>query len=270
MDKGTPIRAVSRAFDVLQCINRMDAPTLTDISKETGLPYPSVFRLAQTLTFLGLIEAEPSRKRYRPTALVHTLSQGYQRDDALTSHARSHIVGLTETIGWPVSIVVRVGNRMMVKDSTHALTTLTLNNYYPGHNLPLMECATGRAYVAFCPEEELNVLTRSLREVETQENSQNLTLIEATDFVQRTRADGYATYARNAHTANPGKTSSVAVPIFDAQGEGVKACLVITFFSSAIKMQEAVDRFVPQLQQCSAAISQTLQTAEDAPSVPLP
>lgn len=264
MDKGTPIRAVSRAFDVLQCINRMDAPTLTDISKETGLPYPSVFRLTQTLTYLGLIEAEPSRKRYRPTALVHTLSQGYQRDDALTSHAREHIVDLTETVGWPISIVVRVGNRMMVKDSTHALTTLTLNNYYPGHNLPLMECATGRAYVAFCPDEELNVLIRSLREVETQENSQNLKMLEGTDFIEKTRADGYATYARNAHTANPGKTSSVAVPIFEASGEAVKACLVVTFFASALSMQEAVDRFVPQLKHCSETISRALHTAENA------
>lgn len=258
MDKGTPIRAVSRAIDVLQCINRMDAPTLTDISNETGLPYPSVFRLAQTLTYLGLIESEPNRKRYRATALVHTLSQGFQQDDALTAKARPFIVERTQDVGWPISIVVRVGNRMMVKDSTHALTTLTLTNYYPGHNLPLMECASGRAYVAHCPAEELTTIISSLKELETQENIQNLRLLEATDFIEQTRRNGYATFARNAHTANPGKTSSIAVPIMGGQGGAVTACLVMTFFASALTMSEAVERYVPALKDCSENISEEL------------
>lgn len=259
MDKGTPIRSVSRAIEVLQCINRMDAPTLTDISKETGLPYPSVFRLAQTLTYLGLIESEPSRKRYRATALVHTLSQGFQQDDALTSIARPHIVALTQEVGWPISIVVRVGNRMMVKDSTHALTTLTLTNYYPGHTLPLMDCAAGRAYVAHCPPEELKTIVSSLKELEKQENIQSLKALESSDFIEQTRRDGYATYARNVHTANPGKTSGIAVPIMDPGKDGVTACLVATFFASALSMTDAVERYVPGLKGCSEKISSALR-----------
>lgn len=122
------VRSIRRGLDVLQTINRSGSLRLMDISNATKLPYPTVSRIVETLVETGMIEREPSTKSYRPTALVQTLSVGYQDEHALTAIARPHIVELCQKVAWPITITTRVGNRMMVRDSTHRLTTLTFNN----------------------------------------------------------------------------------------------------------------------------------------------
>ena len=123
-----PIRSLVRGLEVLQTINREGSLTLTRICKLTGLPYPTVFRIMQTLIAEGFVESEPARKWYRPTILAKTLSSGFPEESRLVAVARPYIVELTEKFAWPISITTRVGNMMMVRDSTHSLTSLTLSN----------------------------------------------------------------------------------------------------------------------------------------------
>ena len=70
------------------------------------------------------------------------------------------------------------------------------------------------------------------------------------------RARGFATQARNAYTATPGKTSSIAVPLF--QNNQVAGALALIFFASAVSMAEAEGRFVAALQETARAISAEL------------
>lgn len=265
MEKGVPIRAVSRALAVLQAINRHGTLTLMEIAQEVRIPYPTSCRIVQTLLVEGLIEREPDRKRYRPTALVQTLSHGFQQDDRLVTVARPHIVALTKKIAWPVAVATRVGQRMMVRDSTHTLTSLTFVNYYSGYTLPLLECATGRAYLAFCSEEERENILDGMRAIEGEGplGAEVLPFFENGLMVQDIRRLGYATKGRNQYTENPGKTSSIAVPLFD--GERTVGSLAVIFFSVAMKMDKAVERFLPELRQTGEDISRALQqTAQKA------
>jgi len=70
------IRTIGRAISVLQVINRHRSVSMMEIAKHTGLPYPTAFRMVETLLDLGIVERESTRKRYRPTRLVTTLSVG--------------------------------------------------------------------------------------------------------------------------------------------------------------------------------------------------
>lgn len=257
MEKGVPIRAVSRSIAVLQAINRHGSLTLMEIAQEADLAYPTATRIVQTLQVEGLIEREPDRKRYRSTALVHTLSHGFQADDRLVTTARPHIVALTQKLAWPVTIATRVGQKMMVRDSTHALTSLTFNKYYPGYTLPLLECATGRAYLAYCSEDERTHVLEGLRALEggaQVPGADVLPLFENEGLlVKEIRDQGFATRHRNPHTENPGKTSSIAVPIFD--GDQLAGSMTVIFFAVAMKMQQAIEALLPDLQRCADAIS---------------
>ena len=152
MEKGVPIRAVSRSIAVLQAINHHGGLSMMQIAHEIGVPYATAMRIVQTLIVEGLIEREPDRKRYRPTVLVHTLSHGFQTEDRLVATARPHLTALTRKVSWPVALSTRVGQTMMVRASTHSLTSLTFTKLYPGHTRPILECAAGRAHLAFCPE----------------------------------------------------------------------------------------------------------------------
>jgi IclR family mhp operon transcriptional activator len=256
MEKGVPIRALSRGLAVLQAINRGASLSLMEIARSSEVPYPTACRIVQTLVYEGLIEREPARKRYRPTALVQTLAHGFQGDAHLAKVARPHIVDLTRRLGWPISLTTNVGHSMVIRDSTHALTTLTFSNYHPGFTMPVLECAAGLAYLSHIDDEARTNLLNALKLLPKRVNVHMIELFEAGSLAEEIRRDGYATRGHNRFTRNPGKTSSIALPIL---GEaGVAGTLTLAFFSTAMKMGEAIERFVTPLAETAAAISADL------------
>jgi IclR family mhp operon transcriptional activator len=263
MEKGVPIRAITRSISVLQAINRHGNLTLMEIAHEAKVPYPTACRIVQTLLVEGLIEREPDRKRYRPTALVHTLSHGFQVDDRLVSVARPHLIALTDKITWPVSLMTRVGQKMMMRDSTHTLTSMTFNHYYPGYTLPILESAAGRAYLGFCSAAERDNILDGMKAIEGERplGADVLPFFESGVLVRDIRAHGYATKGRNPYTENPGKTSAIAVPIFN--GDELLGCMSMVFFSVAMKMEKAVEDFLPDLTRTAQAIGRDLSAGRD-------
>ena len=247
------VRAISRGLAVLQAVNRGGSVTMMEICRTAQIPYPTACRIVQTLMDEGMIEREPARKRYRPTALVRTLSFGFQEDGNLVAVARPHIVALTKKLAWPVSITTRVGPVMMVRDSTHQLTSLTLHNYVPGFTLPIIECSTGKAYLAFCDEAERRGVLQGLRQLDGPAERMAVLLTSNERMLADIRTRGFATQARSAYTATPGKTSSIAVPLF--QNDRVAGALALIFFASAVSMAEAETRFVAALQETARAIA---------------
>ena len=166
VEKGVPIRAITRGLSVLQAINRGGSITMMDIARTSQVPYPTACRIVQTLLHEGMIERETARKRYRATALVQSLASGFHDESQLVAIASPHINALCDKLLWPISITSRVGAHMMVRDSTHTRTSLTLNNYYPGFTLPIMECSSGKVYMAFCGDDEREHLLEGLRTIE--------------------------------------------------------------------------------------------------------
>ncbi|MES2537985.1 MAG: helix-turn-helix domain-containing protein [Pseudomonadota bacterium] len=252
LDRGLPIRAISRSIAVLQAINRGKSLSLQEIALSASLPYPTAFRIVQTLMIEGLIECEPYRKLYRATALVQTLSHGFQNHDRMVTLAHPHLLALTEEALWPAAITTRVGTQMMIRDSTHFHTSLTFNNYYPGHTQPILECSSGHAYLAHAADDERSTLLKGLRTLET--SSETLSMFESGKLVRRIREAGFATMERNRYTANPGKTSSISAPIFD--NGRVLGTITLIFFASAMPMKEAMDRYADIVKTAAARINE--------------
>jgi IclR family mhp operon transcriptional activator len=256
LEKGVPIRSISRSLSVLQAVNREGALSMMDIAQASRIPYPTACRIVQTLMHAGMIEREPGRKHYRPTALVQTLANGFQEHSQIVSKARPHIVEFTRTALWPVLVTTQVGNAMMVRDSTQNLTSLSFECYSPGHTFPLLECASGRAFMAFASGEHRETILEGLREVDAGVDPHTFALYESGYLVEEIRREGYATRGHNRFAMSPGKTSSIAAPIFQ-DGE-VCGTLTLVYFASAMKMQIAVERFAAHLVQTAAAISADL------------
>ncbi|MET0245890.1 MAG: IclR family transcriptional regulator C-terminal domain-containing protein, partial [Sphingomonas sp.] len=81
-------------------------------------------------------------------------------------------------------------------------------------------------------------------------------MIEEESLLDDVRQQGFATRGNNHFTRNPGKTSSIAVPIFE-HGR-VAGALTLAFFSSAIRMDEAVKQFAESLRNTGLAITTEL------------
>ncbi|CAN5477013.1 hypothetical protein BH10PSE12_BH10PSE12_34120 [soil metagenome] len=238
------IRSISRAISVLQAINRTGALSLTDIARQCGLPYPTANRIVQALVHEGLIERKGGRKLYSPTGLVQSLSVGYQGLDTLVAGARPLMEGLTRDILWPVSFVTRVGTTMVVRDSTHSLTSLTFNNYFPGFTLPILGCASGLVYLAFASDHDRALIIRGLKAA-GDVDEQVLMMFESGYLTDKIRADGFAVLSRNWHTLNPGKTSSIALPLF--RGDELVGALTLIYFATAMSVADAGRKLLPEL-----------------------
>jgi IclR family mhp operon transcriptional activator len=255
-EKDGTVRAIARGLRVLQAINRGGSITMMQICRQAAIPYPTACRVIDTLIKEGMVEREPARKRYRATAMVRTLSAGFQDEDALVAAARPHIVALTQRHGWPISLATRVGHMMMLRDSTHRLTSLTFNNYAPGYTLPIIECSTGKAYLAFCSEEERRGILTGLRQFDGAPERMATLILHDNSLLSSIRVKGYATQARNSYTAVPGKTSSIAVPVLK-DGE-VKGAMALVFFAVSMPMAQAETRFVDDLKQTAELIGRDL------------
>lgn len=260
MSNSVPIRSLSRGLAVLQAINRAGSLNLMQIARASQVPYPTASRLVHSLIHEGLIEQEPNRKRYRPTALVQTLSNGFQGDGVLLQAARPHIIDLTRRVGWPITLSTRVGPSMVIRDSTHSITALTFNAYYPGYSMPILEAAAGHVTLAYMRDEDREQLLQSMKLLPKVDAPSVLEMFQNEDLVARIRANGYAVRLFNQFTANPGKTSSIAVPILRS-GEVVGA-LTLAFFARAAKMDQAEISFVQPLKDVAANIADALDAGE--------
>lgn len=234
---------------------------MTEIMRSCDLPFPTVSRLIASLVHEGLIEREPKRRRYRPTALVQTLSHGFQGDGRLVKAARPHIVELTRIVGWPITLSTHVGHSMVIRDSTHALSALTFNEYFPGYASPVLESAAGLAYLAAVTNEDRETILESMRMFDNPEWSKALVLIDETAQMQDIQRNGFAARSFNRFTRNPGKTSSIASAVFDH--ETPVGAISLAYFASAMKSEDAIERFVPQIRACAAAISAELSIQSD-------
>ena len=169
--------------------------------------------------------------------------------------ARPHIVDLTRRVGWPISIAIRVGREMMLRDSTHANSSLTFEHYYPGFTLPILDSASGKVSMAFADDEDRAMVLRYIR-VSQDIDLNYLATAEVGLDVERIRTDGYAIQGRNHHNLTPGKTSSIAVPIF--RNGQFEAAMTLAFFVSAMKLSTALERYLGDLKDTAAAISHDL------------
>lgn len=257
MEKGVPIRSITRSIAALKAVNRLGSLSMMEIARAAEVPYPTACRIVQTLLYEGLIEQEPARKRYRATAMVQTLSHGFQQEDRLVTVARPHIVALTRRVGWPVSIAVRVGRNMMLRDSTHANTSLTFEQYYPGFTLPILDSASGKLSMAYAADDDREMILRWMR-VSQEIDLDYLKHAETSLDVEKIRALGYSVQGRNHFNRTPGKTSSIAVPIFM---DGVfQAAMTMVFFVSAMKIDAAVRDYLGDLLATARSITDELGT----------
>ncbi len=254
MERGVPIRSVSRSLAVLQAINLAGSLSLMDIARAVGLPYATAARLVLTLIHEGMIEKEPDRKIYRPTALVQSLASGYQDHSRLGQASRPHIVALTAKHGWPVAVSSRFGMNMIVRDCTHTMAPYTLSTYYPGFVYPLLQSAAGLVYLAFSNDWEREL---SRKELAQSGDAQHALIGMTSDAaLEDIRQKGFATRGRNRFTVPEGKNSGIAAPIFNTG----RLCgtLALIFLASSLRMDKAVELYADDVMQTARAVGEDL------------
>lgn len=248
------IRAIGRGLRVLQAINQHRSISMMEIARHAELPYPTTCRIVETLIEEGMIEREVSRKHYRPTVLVKTLSVGFQADNILAHASRRHICSLTRELRWPISVCTRVGMTMMIRESTHVIAPFTLNVYHPGYTMPLLDSSSGKVHLAFSDEDEQEEALEHVRRTNQAAGDRMASRLRL--VLSEIRVKGYGIQDRIRHTANPGKTSAISVPI---KREGpCEGTVTLAFFASSMTLSSAIETYMPRIRDAAEAIARDI------------
>jgi IclR family mhp operon transcriptional activator len=247
-----PVEAVVRAVQLLECLNQHPVTSIAQLHQQTGIPKPSLVRLLRTLEGLGYVRRAPKPGGYLLTSKVRVLASGYHSEPRIVEVVSPLLDALTEIVKWPAAVAIPESGAAVIRYSTISHSPLALLHSSIGMRLSLMTRALGRAYLAFCEEEEREALI-SLASVEDDpENiaSKNRRSLDAT--LELIRRQGYALRDPKVRPVS----NTLAIPISDARR--VVGAIGVTWFTSTMSDHEAVKRYLEPLQDAAARTKEIL------------
>jgi IclR family mhp operon transcriptional activator len=239
---ATVIEPVRRSFLLLEALSHRRTSTLPVLTGETGLPRPTVVRLLHTLIALGYAARVSRQQGYRLTDRVLGLAESIRFVDHLVDAAMPHMRRFTEEHGWPLYLATLSQGAIIIRHSTAPESPMAFEGAGLNLRRPVLISALGRAWLAFCPDEERRAILRDIGGVTPRQET-------ALDGVlARVRRDGYA------FTQPPRPTRLHGMAVAIRRGPRVLGSLSMRFPRSAMSEPEVGQRFGKRLQALARAI----------------
>ncbi len=242
------IEPVRRSFAVLEALSRRPHGTIAALAGETGLPRPTVVRLLKTLMDLGYVTQVSRNIGYRLTDRVLGLAQGIRFVDHFVDVAAPHMRQFTRRHGWPLYLGTISHRAITIRYSTAPQSPMSFERSALQRRSPVLDGALGRAWLAFCPDEERRDMLRELGV----RRSASLAAAFA-----RIRRDGHA------FSTMPGRLQGIAVPV--CNGPRVLGCISMRFTRSSMTDAAAGERYGGPLAALARAIAVDVSDTESSP-----
>ncbi len=264
MTTYTNVRGLARGLQVLRALNAMEDghATSQQLADLTGLHRTTVRRLLETLMEEGFVRRSTSDDSFRLTLAVRSLSEGFTDTERIATVAPPIMGQLLQRVAWPSDLTTPDGDAMIIRETTHRFSRLSFHRAMVGRRLPILLTAAGRAYFAMCPDEEREDILELLRSGaggdEQQAFARNDALVRK--LIRRVRDDGFG--SNHGDWTAQAKIGAVAVAI--SADERVIASLNVIFLSRAVRLEDAVRRYVPELQKAALDIAEALKQESEA------
>ncbi len=256
-DRGTT-QSLKKGLVVLRALNEKDDISVLALSQETGIPRPTLYRLLNTLKELGYVATGPKGDTYQLTILVRALSEGYS-DEAWVSEIASAILEkLGSEVIWPVEIGTLDRDMMLIRETTHQTSPLSLERGYsgrrgyPGYRVPILASAMGKVHLAFSSKEKRESILNVLRTPDSAEREAAAKTDELKKEFRQIRRRGYGVREGGLIP----KTGSIAVPVM-YKGEPL-ACVNLHYILSALTLKQVVSRYLAPMQSAAEEIEEYL------------
>jgi IclR family mhp operon transcriptional activator len=244
MASDSPVESVRRALDLLRELNRQRVNSVRDLHRATGLPKSTIVRLLETLSTMGYVINDRRQGGYQVTSQVQSLSCGFHGDPLVVEAARPWAIEFTREFKWPIGIAILDRDAVAVRFSTIPDSPVSPFHATLNMRLPLLTRALGRAYLAYCPGKERDLILDLLAVSRDPEDEVARDRDAALTLLALVRRAGYAERSSN---VEPKSSATLAVPIM--RGRQVLATVGMTYFTSAMSKTLAVGKFVPLIQE---------------------
>ena len=159
--RAKTIQSVDRAAALIKAIaDSPHSPTVNELATACGLNRSTAWRLLATLDSHGLIERDPISQRYSLGYAFLRIAAGADVDP-LVRRGRPVLEQLADETGETANLAVARRFSLVYVDQVDPAHVMAPNWF--GRTVPLHATSTGKAYLAFLPQEERDaVLPRRL------------------------------------------------------------------------------------------------------------
>jgi IclR family mhp operon transcriptional activator len=248
-----PIRSFARGLAVLEALNSQGNATALALSRTTGVPRATVYRLLRTLEDGGYVGRGHADDLFYPLLKTRRLSGGFENEHWITEIGGAALQALTERISWPCDISTLDGLKMTIRDTTHQTAPLSIDRNMVGRRLPILASAAGLAYIAFAPTHEQATLLELLARSDDQEDAPARDPVRAGRLIAAIRQQGYG--FRQGGDIWP-HTGAIALPI--RAGDRLIGCISTIWMARVIDLAEGVRRCLEPLRETRALIEERL------------
>ena len=256
MPSFAPVTAALRALEVLRAVNLLREATVTDVFKITGINRPTIVRMLETLVHAGYVIRNLDQPIYSPTGKTLALSSGYELHGEVGRIAGPILADLRRLTRWPSDVAVFDGDAMVVVQTSREQDRIFMNRRR-GFRAPILGTSLGRAYIAFCSDEDrVRALALAAKSTDPWDGPAHDPR-QAAQLIKRIRKRGFATmhedYSRRAYESS---ADSIGVPVLIG---GVAACAMnLMYLREAMGAREAEERYLTPLRETAARLASAL------------
>ena len=256
MTKSETVQSALRALQVIEGLNRRNVTPLEVLHAHTGLPKTTLVRLLETLIAAGYVVRVSRREGYALTENVLKLSAGMRHRDVVVDIARPLMEAFTRRHNWQVSLATSEQDCMLVRFTTRHISPFAREEIFLNRRVHMLRSAIGRAYLAFCPPDEREVILNLVEASEAGEIAGAGGREQIAAVTRRVRRDGYATIVWGPDDA----TRSFAVPILEPDvADRPLGALVMFYYRTVMTEAQAVDRYLGLIRGMADEIATGLQ-----------
>jgi DNA-binding IclR family transcriptional regulator len=253
-ERATTHSSALRAFAVLESVASADVPpTLDEVTRTSGLPKPTVFRILALLARGGFVQREALGKRYAVGPRMSALSLQVQRTSPLRSQRRAVLERLVAKIRETCNFTVLDRNEVVYLDRVETQANVRLHMEI-GSRVPLHCTASGKLFLAHLPETELRKLLGP-GPYRRYTPRTSVALDDLARELRRIRASGISTDVGEYLEGSV----CLAVPVRDAKNR-VSAAVAVHGPAPRMTLKKG-QSFLPALHEAAAAIAATLSPA---------
>ncbi len=249
--KGDSVRSLRRGLAILRYVNSVRSTNPAEIASVLDIPRSTVYRLLQTLEEDGYVRYSSSDNRVRVARLAASLGDSYVATTDVC-HVAGPIFGeYGPKLVWPLDLSVYEDAAMVVEETTHPRSPLSVDRGMIGSRLPVLRTSAGRVYLAHCSERERSIIVEQIRRLGDPKDASYLTDRYLNPMLAEAARRGYAVRAES--SLHP-KTASVAVPV--VVDRSVRATVSMIWIRSAMDLETSIATYVPALQEIAATIAE--------------
>jgi DNA-binding IclR family transcriptional regulator len=252
-----------RAFALLERIAVCpESPTLEELTRASGLPKPTVYRILQLLRQGGLIEREMHDKRYAVGRRLRELALAVQMGTPQRRERHAILARLVDEIGETCNLTMLDGDEVLYLERVETSANVRLH-MKAGSRVPLHCTASGKLLLSgLAPDHVRRLLGRGPLERYTERTIVGVETLERE--LAKIRTAGFATDVGEYLDGSV----CLAVPVQDARG---RMCAAVAVHGPAPRMTlKKGYGFLPAMREAATAIALTLAPARPVRIAPAP